>query len=40
MVRYHKINSLFVNEISYYLDDKILKTDTLLIKLKEKKVKI
>ncbi|MXO04612.1 hypothetical protein [Flavobacterium sp. HBTb2-11-1] len=40
MIRYHKIDSLSKNNLSYCLEDKILKTDTLLIKLRDKTVKI
>lgn len=39
-IRYHKIDTLSKNNLSYYLDDRILKTDTLLIKLRDKTVKI
>lgn len=40
MIRYHKIDSLSKNNLLYCLEDKILKTDTLLIKLGDKTVKI
>lgn len=39
-IRYQKIDSLIANDLSYYLKDKILKTDTLLIKLRNKEFKI
>lgn len=40
MIRYHKIDSLYQKNLLYCLDDKILKTDTLLIKLRDKTVRI
>lgn len=40
IIRYHKIDSPSKNNLLYYLDDKILRTDTLLIQLGDKTVKI
>jgi hypothetical protein len=40
MIRYNKIDSLSKNTLLYCLEDKILKTDTLIIKLRDKTVKI
>jgi ribosomal protein L14E/L6E/L27E len=39
-IEYNKIDSLSLNDLSYNLKDKILKTDTLLIKLNKKEFKI